>query len=165
MTRTTDNTEPGHDPELDLVLERVVPVRPELVWRAWTVPEHVVRWFAPLPWTTVDCEIDLRPGGAFRTTMRSDEGVVQSPNVACYLEIVENRRLVWTDALLPGYRPSGEPFMTAAILLEPDGPNGTRYTAIAKHRDPATRAQHEEMGFHHGWATALDQLVEVVKEL
>ena len=85
------------DPRLDLVLERVVEVPPELVWKAWTEPEHLKRWFTPLPWTTVECEIDLRPGGIFRTVMRSPEGQ-DHPNMGCYLEVVPNRRLVWTDA-------------------------------------------------------------------
>jgi uncharacterized protein YndB with AHSA1/START domain len=40
------------DPRLDLLLERVVDVPPELVWRAWTVPEHVKKWFTPAPWVT-----------------------------------------------------------------------------------------------------------------
>jgi uncharacterized protein YndB with AHSA1/START domain len=150
------------DPELDLVLERVVDVRPELVWKAWTEPEHVKKWFTPAPWTTVECEIDLRPGGLFRTVMRSPEGE-EHDSVGCYLEIVENRRLVWTDALRPGYRPATEPFFTAMIQLEPEG-NGTRYTAIAMHRDPDGKKRHEEMGFHYGWATALDQLVAAMKE-
>jgi uncharacterized protein YndB with AHSA1/START domain len=153
---------PATDPKLDLVLERVVDVPPALVWRAWTEPERLKRWFTPKPWQTVECEIDLRPGGIFRTTMRSPEGE-DTPHVGCYLEVVPNRRLVWTDALLPGYRPSGEPFMTAVIELEPHGA-GTRYTAIAMHGDAATRERHEEMGFHDGWSTVLDQLVAMVKE-
>src|ERR1700757_372332 len=62
------------DPKLDLLLERIVDVPRELVWRAWTTPEHLKKWFTPAPWTTVDCEIDLRPGGIFRTVMRSPEG-------------------------------------------------------------------------------------------
>ena len=62
------------DPQLDLVLERVVDVPRELVWKAWTEPEHVMKWFTPAPWTVTECEIDLRPGGIFRTTMRSPEG-------------------------------------------------------------------------------------------
>src|SRR2546425_245846 len=88
---------------LDLVLERVVDVRRELVWSAWTKPEHVKRWFTPPPWKTVDCEIDLRPGGIFRTVMRSPEGQ-DHPNTGCYLEIVPYEKLVWTSALGPGYR-------------------------------------------------------------
>ena len=42
------------DPELDLVLERVVDVPKDLVWKAWTVPEHVKQWFTPAPWKTVE---------------------------------------------------------------------------------------------------------------
>ena len=47
------------DSALDLVLERVVDVPRELVWAAWTTPEHILKWFTPAPWKTVDCEIDL----------------------------------------------------------------------------------------------------------
>ena len=157
------------DPQLDLVLERTVDVPRELVWRAWTTPEHVKKWFTPAPWTTADCEIDLRPGGMFRTVMRSPKGK-EYPNVGCYLEIVVNEKLVWTDALLPGYRPSGKAVsgedlvFTAMILLEPHG-NGTKYTAIAMHKDNADRKKHEEMGFHDGWGKMLDQLVAAVKSM
>jgi uncharacterized protein YndB with AHSA1/START domain len=154
---TADSARIVPDPRLDLVLERVVDVPPERVWAAWTQPEHVVAWFTPAPWSTVDCEIDLRPGGIFRTVMRSPEGT-DHPNVGCFLEVVENERLVWTDALEPGWRPAAKPFMTGVILLEPHG-SGTRYTAIAIHRDEATRERHEAMGFHEGWGKALDQLV------
>lgn len=154
------------DPRLDLILERVVDVPPELVWKAWTEPEHVKRWLTPRPWSTVDCEIDLRPGGIFRFVMRSPEGE-EFPHVTCYLEVVENRRLTWTDALLPGFRPSnltGEvPQFTAVITMEPHGNGGTKYTAVAMHRDEAGRNAHEKMGFHEGWSAALDQLVEAMK--
>ncbi len=151
------------DPELDLVLERVVSVPPALVWKAWTEPEHLKRWFTPRPWRTVACQIDLRPGGIFSTKMCSPEGEETQDDPGCYLEIVENRRLVFTDALGPGYRPKGKGFMTAIILLEPEG-GGTRYRAIVKHANPEAKRKHEEMGFFNGWSTALDQLVELAKE-
>ncbi|MEX2445944.1 MAG: SRPBCC family protein [Dehalococcoidia bacterium] len=151
------------NPALDLVLEREVEVPPEKLWAAWTQPEHVKHWFTPAPWQTVDCEIDLRPGGQFHTVMRSPEGE-EFPNDGCYLEVVPNERLVFTDALLPGYRPATEPFFTAVVLFEPTA-TGTKYTAIAIHRDEAGRAQHEEMGFLEGWGTALDQLVAYAQTL
>ncbi|MCZ7583839.1 MAG: SRPBCC family protein [Deltaproteobacteria bacterium] len=151
------------DPKLDLVLERVIDVPRDLVWAAWTQPEHIVKWFTPAPWQTTDCEIDLRPGGIFRTTMRSPEGR-DFPNIGCFLEVVQQERLVFTDALLPGYRPSEKPFMTAIVALQPEG-TGTRYTAIAIHRDEAARKQHEDMGFYDGWGKALDQLVAHVKTM
>jgi len=149
------------DPNLDLVLERVVDVAPELVWMAWTQPKHLKKWFTPAPWTVTDCEVDLRPGGIFRTVMRSPEGQ-EFPNIGCFLEIVPYERLVWTDTLLPGYRPSQKPFFSAVLSLQPEG-QGTRYTATAIHRDEAGKKIHEDMGFHNGWGTALDQLVAHMK--
>src|SRR3954451_8441421 len=127
------------DPKLDLFFERIVDVPRELVWRAWTTPELLKKWFTPVPWTTVDCEIDLRPGGIFRTVMRSPEGET-FPNVGCYLEIVENERLTWTNAVAPGFRPNELPaacpgevfYFTGVISLEPHG-SGTRYSALVKH--------------------------------
>lgn len=158
------------DPRLDLVLERIIDVPTPLVWAAWTKPEHLSRWFVPAPWSIADCEIDLRPGGVFRTVMRSPEGE-EFPNVGCYLEIVPNERLVWTDALLPGYRPSEKPLssglsvhLTVIVTMEP-ARKGTRYVATALHSDEAARKQHEEMGFYSGWGTALDQLVAHAKTM
>lgn len=150
------------DPNLDLVLERTVDVPRDLVWEAWTTPEHFKEWFVPRPWTITHAELDLRPGGIFSTTMRSPEGQ-EFPNVGCVLEVVPKERLVWTDALLPGFRPAEKPFMTAILLFESLG-KSTRYTAIAVHRDLETRKQHEEMGFHSGWGTVFDQLIEHIKK-
>ena len=155
---------PEINPDLDLVLERVVDVRPELLWTAWTNPEHVKKWFAPRPWEAVHCEIDLRPGGIFSFAMRSPEGEEMPADPGCYLEVVPNRRLVWTDALGPGYRPKANGFFTAVVLFEPEG-DGTRYTAIAVHKDPEDRKTHEDMGFYEGWGTVLDQLVDFAKTL
>lgn len=161
------------DPQLDLVLERVVDVPPELVWRAWTEPEQIKKWFTPRPWQTVECELELKPGGLFRTVMRSPEGQ-DFPNEGCYLEIVPNRRLVWTDLMVAGFRPAPRPAceeggcpvfgFTGVIVLEPHG-TGTKYTALAMHSNPESRSQHEAMGFQDGWGKALEQLVEVAKAM
>jgi uncharacterized protein YndB with AHSA1/START domain len=156
-------TPKSFDPDLDLVLERDIDVPRDLVWEAWTKPEHLMKWFVPAPWSLADCEIDLRPGGIFRTVMRSPEGD-EFPSVGCYLEVVPQERLVFTDALLPGFRPAEEAFFTAVITLASSG-RGTRYTATALHRDEAGRRKHEEMGFLDGWGTALDQLVAHAKTM
>lgn len=162
-SKSDPRPDPQPDPKLDLVLERVIDVPVELVWKAWTTPEHLMPWFCPKPWSVSECEIDLRPGGLFRTTMRSPEGA-EFPNVGCYLEVIPSKRLVFTDALLPGYRPSDNPFMTCVLTLEPVG-KGTRYKAVAIHKSEAERKKHEEMGFHNGWSTALDQLVAYIKAM
>lgn len=149
------------DPELDLVLERTVNVPVEAVWTAWTTPSHLVKWFTPPPWKTVRCDIDLQPGGLFRTVMQGPGGE-EVDSTGCYLVVQKNERLVFTDALGPGYRPRTEPFMTAEITMRAEG-SGTRYRAVAMHADTASRETHEKMGFHEGWSTALDQLVVVAQ--
>ena len=154
------------DPELDLVLERVIDVPRHLAWRAWTQPEHMVKWFCPLPWKTTDAKVDLQPGGIFQTTMQGPEGPGFT-NTGCVLQVVENELFVWTGTLGPGFRPQDKalfaavPFMMSAIIaLEDVAGGGTKYTAIARHGDLAARQAHEQMGVHAGWGKALDQLVE-----
>ncbi|HEY4375310.1 MAG TPA: SRPBCC family protein [Burkholderiales bacterium] len=156
------------NPKLDLVLERTVAAPPAKVWKAWTKPEHVVKWFTPAPWVTTHCEIDLRPGGRFYTRARGPEGPEGEHVSACYLEVVENQRLVWTTALAPDFRPGpvgGEmPVITAMILFEAAG-SGTRYTAICMHRDEADNRRHEEMGFFDGWGAVTTLLEGVARGL
>ena len=144
------------DPKLDLMVERVVRVSPERACAAWTEPEHLRQWYAPSPGVISDCEIDLRPGGVFRFVPRQPDGV-EHHVLCCYLEVVPYRRLVWTDALLPGYRPAPTGFFTAVMTLEPQG-ESTLCTTVALHRNEADRNSHAELGFYDGWGTVLDQL-------
>lgn len=158
------------DPRLDLTFTRVVDVLPELVWRAWTVPEHLMPWFCPKPWQTTECEIDLRPGGMFRSVMHGPNGEVVN-NVGTYLEVIPNERLVWTSTMGPGFRPyvrkTGSPAdefpFTAVVSLEPSG-KGTKYSAMVIHGDESSARKHEAMGFEAGWGKALDQMVEMIKK-
>jgi uncharacterized protein YndB with AHSA1/START domain len=156
------------DPDLDLILERVVDVPRALVWAAWTQPRNLVRWFCPLPWKTIDCKIDLQPGGRFQTTMQGPEGPAFT-NVGCFLHVVDQELLVWTGALGPGFRPlakdaaAAQPFLMTALIALEDADRGTKYTALVRHGDMAARQAHEQMGFHAGWGKALDQLVEHAK--
>jgi uncharacterized protein YndB with AHSA1/START domain len=144
------------DPRLDLMVERVVQVSAERAWAAWTEPEHLRQWYAPAPGVISECEIDLRPGGIFRFVPRQPDGV-ENVVTCCYLEVVPPSRLVWTDALRPGYRPAPSGFFTAVMTLEPRG-EATLCRTVALHRDEADRNHHADMGFHDGWGTVLDQL-------
>ncbi len=154
--------------EMDLVIERVVDVAPELVFKAWTTPEHLMPWFCPKPYRTVECEIDLKPGGKFFTQMVDPSGNKLPAHPGCYLEIVPDRKLVWTSALGPDYRPidpaSAPWFFTAVLTFEPHGDGGCKYTATAIHTAKEHAAKHEAMGFSKGWGKVLEQLVEYVKD-
>lgn len=147
--------------ERELVLVRETHVPREKLYAGWTQPELLVQWFTPKPWTTTSCEMDLRPGGSCKTTMRSPEGQ-EFPNVGIFLEVVPNEKLVFTDGYLANWEPNPNHFFTAIVTFEtlPDGK--TRYTARARHWTKEACEKHAAMGFMDGWGAAFDQLVELV---
>ncbi|ARO53093.1 polyketide cyclase [Methylorubrum zatmanii] len=151
------------DDPRDLVLTRLIPAHRRALWRAWTEPELVKRWFAPKPYTTPVVELDLRPGGSNLIVMRSPDGQ-DLPNRGVYLEVVPDTRLVVTDAYRSAWVPSEKPFLTV-ILTFADEAGGTRYTARARHWTLEDRQAHEAMGFEQGWGICADQLTELVRDL
>ena len=159
------STNPGHGDLTDreLVLTRTFNAPPEKVFRAWTEPELLIQWFAPLPWTTPRAELDVRPGGANMIVMRNPEGE-DFPNAGVYLEVVKNERLVFTDAYTRAWEPSAQPFMTVILTFENIG-GKTRYTARVRHWSAADRERHEQMGFHQGWGQCADQLAELLQRI
>ena len=88
-------------PPLDreFTITRVFDAPRELVWQAWTDPEHMSRWFGPHGFTTpvATVTMDVRPGGTFEFTMVSDDDGNEIPSGGTFLEVVEPERLVWRD--------------------------------------------------------------------
>jgi uncharacterized protein YndB with AHSA1/START domain len=144
----------------DLVLTRRVEAPRDKLFKAWTDPELLKQWFAPSPWTTPIVETDVRAGGSSLIVMRSPEGN-EFPNHGVYLEVVENERLVFTNAYSKAWEPSEKPFMTVILTFE-DMNGDTRYTALVRHWTIADREAHEKMGFHQGWAICTEQLSALV---
>ena len=159
MCGTTENPDTH-----ELVLERVLDAPREKVWRCWSEPDLLKRWFAPRPWTVAHADIDLRPGGASVVTMRGPEGQ-EIPCPGVYLEVIENERLVFTDAYTRAWQPSAHPFMTAIVTFEDAGGGKTLYTARARHWTQQDRERHEQMGFHEGWGKCAGQLEAVARAL
>ena len=158
--------------DTDLVLERTLDAPIDLVWEAYTNPEHIKRWFAPRPYEVTEVELDLKPGGIFRFRMVGPDGFDTGHGTpGCVLEVVARRKLAWTSALGPEYRPNEmgegcESFPFTAIVTFEDGGNGkTNYKAVALHKDTADRETHEKMGFHEGWGTVAGQLEEMARSL
>lgn len=157
---------------IDLVLERTLDAPVDLVWAAYTDPEHLKQWFAPKPYQITECELDLRPGGIFRIRMVGPDGFDTGHGSAgCVLEVEQGKKLTWTSALGPGYRPAEmgegcESFpMTAIVTFEDAGNEKTAYRAVALHKDAKDKETHEKMGFHDGWGTVAGQLEEFAKSL
>ena len=152
--------------ERELVLARRFEASPEACFRCWTEPELMKQWFTPAPWKTVEVRNDVRAGGASFVVMEGPDGTrVENPGV--FLEVIPNRKLVFTDAFASAWVPSAKPFMVAIVTFEPDGPDGRacRYIARARHWTAEDKAQHEAMGFHAGWGAAGEQLEALARTL
>jgi uncharacterized protein YndB with AHSA1/START domain len=79
--------------------------------------------------------------------------------------VVENERLVFTDAYVNAWEPSEKPFFTAILTFEDAGGGKTKYTARARHWTVADREAHEKMGFHEGWGICATQLEAIASSL
>jgi uncharacterized protein YndB with AHSA1/START domain len=87
----------SHDTDRVMTVSRVIDAPRPLVFKAWTDPDQIARWWGPTGFVTVDQEMDIRPGGAYRSRMRSPEGTDHRKR-GVYREIVEPERLVFTFA-------------------------------------------------------------------
>ena len=160
---------PGAD-EREIVFTRSFAAPRELVWKAWTEPERMAKWWGPRDLTNPVIEMDLRPGGAYLFVMRSPDGT-DYPMRGVYLEIVQPERLIMTDTLeeQPGdwqemlnqYR--GSPDINAAFKLvftilfeEQDGQTTVRI--ISRFDSVTDRDAILKMGMTEGWAESLDTL-------
>lgn len=148
----------------ELILNRLLDAPADKLFRCWTTPELLKQWFAPKPYTTPVAEIDVRPGGASNIIMRSPEGQ-EIPCPGTYLEVIPNRKLVFSDAFIGDWVPrEGSPFMVATITFEPEG-DKTRYIAVVRHWSDAEKKKHEEMGFHKGWGQCAEQLEALARTI
>jgi uncharacterized protein YndB with AHSA1/START domain len=158
---TPEQVAPTSDREL--VLSRLINASCDKVYRAWTEPELLKQWFAPLPFTTPVVELDVRPGGANLVVMRGPDGE-EFPNRGVYLDVVKNEKLVFTDAYTQAWVPSDKAFMTVTLTFKDEG-GKTRYTVRVLHWSLGDRETHEKMGFHQGWWQCADQLAALAEKL
>ncbi|SCX34637.1 SRPBCC family protein [Agrobacterium rosae] len=154
---TTENSE--------LTISRIINASPPAVWKAWSTPEHLAKWWIPDPIECKVVKLDLRPGGGFETLMREGGGEFKPHVEACFLDVVPEHRMVWTTTLAEGWQPT-DPWLalTAIITFEAEG-KGTRYASRVLHKSPADSRKHEEMGFQEGWGTTIDQLAAFAQRL
>jgi uncharacterized protein YndB with AHSA1/START domain len=141
----------------ELVITRVFDAPRRLVFRAMTQPEHLVRWWGPKGFTMTSCKIDLRPGGAFRFSMRSSEGT-EYPHQGVYREIVEPERLVFTFAWEDEEGKPGHETLVTVSFAEHDGKTKLTFHQ-AVFETTADRDSHQE-----GWSECLDRLAAYLVE-
>jgi uncharacterized protein YndB with AHSA1/START domain len=153
---------PANDREL--VIARKLKASPAALFRCWTDPALIPQWFCPKPWRAEVLSMDVRPGGASRMIFHGPAGE-SFPNDGVYLELVPNRKLVFTDAFGEGWVPAGQPMMAAEITFEDLGNGETLYVARARHWTDEAAQQHVQMGFHEGWGVVAEQMEALAQTL
>ncbi|UOQ57897.1 SRPBCC domain-containing protein [Leucobacter allii] len=149
------------DPQLDLTLTRIIRAPRAAIWRAWTDPELLAQWWVPAPTVARVERLEVRPGGAFVTSL-SDDGAAFSPHTdGLFLVVEPERRLVFTNAIDSAWRPAAPApvAMTAEIVLDAHA-EGAEYRALVRHGTAADRQRHEELGFAEGWGAVTAALAE-----
>jgi uncharacterized protein YndB with AHSA1/START domain len=152
------------DSPRELVIARKLAASPQALFRCWTDPALIPKWFCPKPWVAEVVRMDVRPGGGSQMIFRGPDGE-SFPNDGVYLEIVPNRKLVFTDAYAEGWVPTEKPMFTGIITFEDAGNGETLYIARARHWTAEAAQQHTDMGFHQGWGVCAEQLEALAREL
>jgi uncharacterized protein YndB with AHSA1/START domain len=151
--------------EQELVITRVFDAPRELVWKAWTEPERLMRWWAPKGCTTPVCKVDLRVGGVFHYCMRLPEGR-DIWGIGVYQEIVAPERIVYTDAFADA---EGNPVPPAHYGMSPSHPPETLVTVTLTEHEGKTKVTlrhsipesvEEREGTQQGWTEMFDRLAE-----
>lgn len=144
-------------PEREFVITRVFDAPRALVFKAWTDPKHLARWWGPKGFTNPVCELDARPGGAIRIVMRGPDGT-DYPMTGVFQEIVEPERLVFVSEALDA---EGKPLfevLNTVTFSEQGGKTTLRLKArVTKSTAEAPRYLD---GMEAGWTQSLERLSE-----
>jgi uncharacterized protein YndB with AHSA1/START domain len=156
MAATTDAA--AMPAERELVITRVLDAPRSLVFKVWTQPEHVVRWLGPKGFSAPSCEMDLRPGGAWRACIRSAEGIDHRMQ-GVYREVAPPERLVFTFAWENEEGEPGHETLVTVTFAEQDGK-----TLLTFHQ--AVFESVESRDSHHGgWSECFDHLEDYLARL
>ena len=145
--------------KLELELVRVINAPRELVWKAYTTPEYIEKWWGPRKYETVVLELDLRPGGRWRSLNRA-EGK-EHPFTGVYQEVVAPERLVSTFVYdVEGARDHES---LDIAIFEDLGDGRTKLTTSAVFPTLEALQQALNSGMESGWVETLDRLVELLE--
>jgi uncharacterized protein YndB with AHSA1/START domain len=143
-----------------LIVERVFDAPRELVWKAWTDPDQLAKWWGPRGWVTANYKLELKPGGVWHYCMRGPEGA-ESWGKGVYREIVEPERLVYYDVFsdAAGSTVEGMPGMLITLELA-DLAGKTKVTSTAEFATAEQLGAIVEMGVVRGLSETWDRLEE-----
>jgi uncharacterized protein YndB with AHSA1/START domain len=145
--------------ERTVVIVRELAAPRALVWKAWTDPAHMARWFGPRMFTIPECRLDVRVGGALWIVMRGPDGN-DYPMKGVFREVVENERLVFTSIAVDtqgNHLLEGE----TTVVFEDHG-DGTQLVVRAFAKGVAPQAPQMLAGMQEGWSQTLDKLAEAL---
>jgi uncharacterized protein YndB with AHSA1/START domain len=107
LARLADQMELLHigswDPKREIVSRRLFAAPPAVLFRAWTEPQHLARWWGPKDFRNTFHEFDLKPGGDWRFTMHGPNGADYA-NHSVFAEIIPLRRIVFDHVTAPEFR-------------------------------------------------------------
>jgi uncharacterized protein YndB with AHSA1/START domain len=141
----------------ELLTTRVFDAPRDLVFKAWTDPERLQRWWGPQGFTNPVCEVDVRRGGTIRIHMRAPDGAVY-PMTGEFHEIVEPERLVFTSRALDGNGEALFEVLNTVTFAEEGGK--TKLTLHARVSDVKGDAAQHLAGMEQGWSMSLDRLAD-----
>ena len=148
--------------DTQILITREFDAPKHLVYRAWTSPELVKRWWHANRGEVTLAEIDLRVGGVWRYVSRSEDGFEVGFHGE-YREIVPNERLVTTE-VYEGIPDADEhAALDTLTLTESDG--RTTLTVLVEHPTKEGRDAHINSGMEAGMQDAMDLLEEVAVSL
>ncbi len=146
----------------ELTITHVLNAPRTLVFKVWTDPVHLARWWGPKGFTNPVCEIDLRPGGAILIHMRGPDGIVY-PMSGEYRDIVEPERLVFTSSALDkDENPLFEVLTTVTFVAMGGSTELTMHASVSKLRPEG--APHVA-GMEEGWKQSIVRLDEYVEKV
>jgi uncharacterized protein YndB with AHSA1/START domain len=143
--------------DTEILITRVFDAPAALVFDAWTKPEHVRNWWGPRGTSLVVCEIDLRPGGAYRFVERAPDGN-EYPFKGEFLEIDPPSRLMHTQAF--DIEPFADHPAVITLTLEATPGGKTLMTSRSVYESQEYRDGHIASGMEPGMRETLDRLEE-----
>jgi uncharacterized protein YndB with AHSA1/START domain len=154
--------------ERALVITRIFNAPREQVWKTWTEPEHMKRWWGPKGFTSPVSKIDLRVGGAYLSCMRSPEGQ-DFWSTGVYREIVPLERIVCTDSfadekgnVVPASHYGMEGAFPLEMLITVTFEELDGKTRLTLRHDGIPAGQMSELT-EAGWQQSFDKLAEILK--